>query len=430
MDKLTKGTWIVNTTKHISEIKNNTQELSFYEATQQAGKAGALLGRLVADQQEIIPFETVKAFARQSHIGADAISNYLSLLKRMGKVDYNQDNLGRVKEVEIYCFSGTNAIETATDIYNALEPCDEEEASITALQTTYELPRYERELIEILSAQHSEEAVKNTIELQRVFSLVKESGQGSESVLFNEYAFTGDPHKALKAMGNLTNDEREMVTEVQQIIMDSQGFLRENIPTNIKPEIVDMMEGIGLLDGVTVKSAIGEATFLTTPQLRGHGLGDFSLSKDVFHKSKILLSCLRFGQTKSSSGRGRIDTQSKMENIVNKLVRGFWIGPCTAIGQDYQLLEIDGVIETKPYERDNRQYYMKLRQLEVGQLAQQMLSLGRVVPEADNIGDILKVQPSQYEIPEVRKQNIMAKATAPVKALQEKILNSIRTGGR
>lgn len=47
-----------------------------------------------------------------------------------------------------------------------------------------------------------------------------------------------------------------------------------------------MMEGVGLIDGITVESAIGSVTFLTTPQLKGQGIGTFSLSEDVFHKAK------------------------------------------------------------------------------------------------------------------------------------------------
>jgi hypothetical protein len=34
-------------------------ELSYFEATEQSGKAGTLLGRLIADKQEIIPFKTI-----------------------------------------------------------------------------------------------------------------------------------------------------------------------------------------------------------------------------------------------------------------------------------------------------------------------------------------------------------------------------------
>ncbi len=76
MDELTKGTWIVNTVKHLWEIKQNTSELAFFEATEQAGKAGAFLGRLVADKQEIIDSDSAKLFARQSSISPSSSNSY------------------------------------------------------------------------------------------------------------------------------------------------------------------------------------------------------------------------------------------------------------------------------------------------------------------------------------------------------------------
>ena len=187
------------------------------------------------------------------------------------------------------------------------------------------------------------------------------------------------------------------------------------------------MEGVGLLDAITVQSPYGTATYYTTPQLKGQGVGTFSISEDVFHKAKILLSCLRFGQTKSVYGRGKISTHDKMVNIVNKLVRGEWVGKCTAIGQDYQLLELDGVIETIP--AGGGQYYMKLRQIEVGKMVQQLLSYNRLLPENEvNEEDFLKTQPNGYIIPELRRKVIEANETAPVANARARLLNSLRTG--
>lgn len=85
MDELTRGTWIVNTVKHLGEIKQNTSELAFFEATEQAGKAGAFLGRLVADKQEIINSKSAKVFARQSSISPGELVTYLSYLKKKEK---------------------------------------------------------------------------------------------------------------------------------------------------------------------------------------------------------------------------------------------------------------------------------------------------------------------------------------------------------
>ncbi|MDQ0176270.1 hypothetical protein [Bacillus chungangensis] len=429
MDKLTKGTWIVNTVKHLGELKQNTTELSFFEATEQAGKAGAFLGRLVADQQEIVDINSAKIFARQSSISPAELVTYLDYLKKEEKVDYNVDVLGRPKEIEVYCFSGKEALETVSSLYDKLSPHDEEQASLLGLNETFILPRYPVELKEALTKKGiGEECADTTIKLQEIFGLVKSSGKGEEIVLYNEYSFSGDPHRVTKALSSLKDSEREMVQEIQKLITDNQGFLADSIPTNIKPEIILMMEGVGLLDGVTVQSPIGSATFFTTPHLKGQGVGNFNLSEDVFHKAKVLLSCLRFGQTKSTWGRGKISTLDKMLNIINKLLRGQWVGPATAIGQDYALLEIDGVIQTRsatPYG-----FEMKLRQQEVGELVRQMITYNKVTLEVgENIGDLLNYQPTGCIIPETRKNQILAKSTAPVESMRNKLLLTLRTGG-
>jgi hypothetical protein len=259
--------------------------------------------------------------------------------------------------------------------------------------------------------------------------LVKSTGEGTEQVLYNEYSFSGDPSRVAKALSSLDNSDREMVLELQKTVMENPGFLQDAIPSTIKPEIVQMMEGIGLLDGVTVLSTIGSATFFTTPQLKGQGIGSFSLSEDVFHKAKVLLSCLRFGQTKSTWGRGRISTQDKMLNIINKLIRGEWVGPATSIGQDYALLEMDGVIQTRP--GMSYGFEMKLRQPEVGELVRQMIQFKKVALDMEeNIGDLLKYLPTGCVIPETRKNQILAKSTAPIESMRNKLLLNMRTGGR
>jgi len=429
MDKLEKGTWVVNSVKHLLNIKSSTPELDYYEATEQAGKAGIFLSRLVSSQQEVISYTKAKVFARQSGISPAETKVYLDYLKEQGQIDFTCDSQNKVKELEIYCFSGQDAIKTVANLYDKFESSEEEQGSLLALQATYQLPRYSKELGEILiKSGINEESAFNVISMQKVLGLAKVSGQESNEIIYNEYAFDNDPVKIKKALEGLKQKEKDMVYEVQQIVLNSQGFLADNLPSNIKPEIVYMMEGVGLLDGITVKSPISEATFFTTPQIKGLGVGTFPLSTDVFHKAKILLSCLRFGQMKSFAHRGKISSNEKLLNIVNKLNRLEWVGKCTAIGQDYQLLETDGVIETQ--DAGQGMFYMRLRQPEVGLLVKQMLDHNKLIIDVEaNVNDVFSQKATQYIIPELRKKQIEAKSTEPVIAMREKMLQSLRTGG-
>ena len=97
MDKITKGTWIINSTKHLLTTKPTALELNSFEVTEQAGKAGILLSRLVSDKQEIVNKDKLKVFARQSGISPAEISIYSKRLKSENMVDYKEDDCKRQK---------------------------------------------------------------------------------------------------------------------------------------------------------------------------------------------------------------------------------------------------------------------------------------------------------------------------------------------
>ncbi len=426
MDKITKGVWVINTVKHTSKVRTDTLELNNLAVTEKAGKCGMLLGKLITDKDEIITGEKLDVFARQSGISSDGIDSCIKTLNKFGQVDYKEDALGRISEVEIYCFSKDSALNTVSDIFEAYEPKSIERANLYTLEATFELPKTREEIISEIAGIEgiSENDIKNIITLQDTFSLIKKDIVYNQDIYFNEYAFSDNAAKVKKAMSGLDSSIKNNITEIMNKITESQGYLSSNISDEYGSEIISMMEGVGLLDGIAVQSEFGDAIFYNTPQIIG--IGNMSLASDVFHSAKLLLSSLRYGELKSISSRGAIHTKSKLINIINKLLRGEWVGPCTAIGQDYQLLEKIGVIQVKPI---NGMYQMKLRQIEVGQLVKQMLDHGRIIDEDINSYNIFSKMPASYMTPEERRQRILANKPKPVKDLQDKIIESLRTGG-
>jgi hypothetical protein len=432
-DKITKGTWIVNSYKHLLGIRQDAPELSHFEATDTAGKAGALLARLVTDESEVVSANKVKAFYRQSGIRRGELPVCLQHLKNLGKVDYRKNPLEEIPEVEVYCFSTQDALATTNDIYNALETTEYEEGSITSLEKTFALPHSDLELLEELTAEGlTEGAARTTLTLQETLGLVKvaKTPKLDRPIYYNEHAFTEGPEKIVVAMKSLSSSDKQSVEEIQSLVNENPGYPLEYIERQFPNHLLRMMEGVGLLDAKLVRSEHAEAVFLTAHQLKGIAIDVRPLSADVFHKAKLLLSSLRFGQFKSRSWRGRIDSPSMMLNITNKLLRGEWVGPCTAIGQDYTLLEIDGVIETRKF--NSHMYEMKLRQREVGLMVKQMLLNKQVLLEADaEFGNLLTQEPLlSYEAPEFRRRKIIAKQTKPVKEIRDKMLETLRMGLR
>src|SRR5258705_11529562 len=75
--------------------------------------------------------------------------------------------------------------------------------------------------------------------------------------------------------------------------------------------------------------------------------------------------------TKSGPGRGRIDM---IGVLLKKLIRGGVVGPATAIGEDYRVLETKGVIRVTPATPYG--FNMRLLKRDVGEMALNVLTTG------------------------------------------------------
>lgn len=425
MDKLNKSSWIVNTTKHLNVYKNNAHELRNFSDTLFSGRASILLSKLSASHDEIISGDKVEIFATDAYISSENISPYLKALKKQGMVDYKLDDFDRPTEVEVYCFSNETAIDVASNIFEERVKKEIENANLDLLEGTYIIPMNEVEIKDKLSNKlnYKEENVERLIELHQVLNITKEN----RGLRYNEYTFTGNEDKIMASLSNLKTPDKDQVKQVLDEISRNQGLLYDNLKGSYDSNILKMMEGVGMIEGIDVISDFGNATFVTTPQIKGTGVGKFDISSDIFHKAKVLLSCLRFGQEKSTFGRGRISTEEKMINIIRKLNRGEWLNPCTAAGEDYKLLEREGVVSVK--QAMNGMYQMKLRQPEVGILVEQMINYNRVISsDPCNIDSTLKVvNATEYRSPEIRRNNILAADNQTIKSMQDDILQAMRS---
>jgi hypothetical protein len=97
--------------------------------------------------------------------------------------------------------------------------------------------------------------------------------------------------------------------------------------------LVELAVGLGLLDNTVIASSAQDRSFLTTPHLYGeiavaHG-------RDVCDRIRLFLDSIRHGQHFGDWYTGRI---SDPVVLLNRLIDRREIGPCTAIGRDYQLV--------------------------------------------------------------------------------------------
>jgi hypothetical protein len=115
-----------------------------------------------------------------------------------------------------------------------------------------------------------------------------------------------------------------------------------------------------------------------------------------------------------------------IQKLMQKLINGEWIGPATAIGQDYQMLEIRGVVQVKPSQQYPNRFLMKLLKKDVGELALKVITSGDISTE------VLLTLPSAsiigYTGPE-RNRAYERKLQAPqIQSNVGELLDVLRTG--
>ncbi len=126
--------------------------------------------------------------------------------------------------------------------------------------------------------------------------------------------------------------------------------------------------------------------------------------------------------TRRSPGTGRI-TMIKL--LLRKLINGQPVGPATAIGQDYRVLEVRRVVELQHSHGD--QYYMRLLKREIGELAYEVISLG----EAAESSLILRgAAVSRYTRPEETRSAMRKTQNRESRRATADILTALRTGAR
>ena len=81
--------------------------------------------------------------------------------------------------------------------------------------------------------------------------------------------------------------------------------------------------------------------------------------------------------------------------LLGKMLRGYEVGPATAIGQDYKVLELKGVVAVRP---DSRGFYMKLLKRDIGEIALQVLTEGDA--SAESLRNFPGASVSRYDRPE------------------------------
>ena len=145
---------------------------------------------------------------------------------------------------------------------------------------------------------------------------------------------------------------------------------------------------------------------------------------DCFDMAKSLVAALTFGMNSRSASQGRINMHPM---LLGKLIAGREIGPASAIGKDYLVLEVNRVVKLRPDTTYPNRFYMMLLKKEVGQLALHVLTQGNA--SAQTLTELSSAPMSGYIGPEESRTSIRKNQSTMSERTTHDVLKAVR-GGR
>jgi hypothetical protein len=205
--------------------------------------------------------------------------------------------------------------------------------------------------------------------------------------------------------------------------LERKGCVRfDEIERILQAQLFEKLRAAGLYDINIVGNESGEHVYVTSPS----AFHKFTnpMVDDCFDMAKALVSALTYGITARPQSQGRI---SLPEVLISRLIGGSEVGPATAIGQDYRVLEMNRVVKIRPDKSKPGRFYMRLLKREIGELALQVLTTGDASTTSLSI---LPAAPmSSYSGPEASRMQLRRMQSKPSKKRVQDVLEAVR-GGR
>jgi hypothetical protein len=415
MDKKTSGAWIIHHTYKLQGVKLTTSD---YDQIGFAGKCGIVLNALAGSTEAELANERVAALAMANGISVRLeLSSILDELHRQRLIDKGEAGIA------VLGLTTTQTLEHTSDIFNETSPGPHEEASIDLAEKASELPLQKKKAIEYASDTYhiSSLDIGDVLQQYTQIGFFDYENVSGEPVYFNGNLFRKENiAKADAILRTMSSQESRLLVELTERLKSSGCIAKSDAVSILGEQLYSKMASIGFIDENSIGNESGTFSFVTRPA----AFSKFTNSgaDDAFDLAKAFVTSLTYGITRSPSGRGRI----RMINaLMQKLIDGNWVGPATAIGQDYKVLEMKGVVEILP--TGDGLFLMRLLKKEVGQLALSVITEGEA--GSTDLLAMPNVSATSYDGPEVNRSVIRKQQPQPLKKGVARILSDLRTGG-
>lgn len=414
MDKKTQGAWLLHHARKLQATTNQD-----FDSIAFAGKSGTLLSAISAERQSVVTQQRLEALARANHISPK--TELPAIVAELARQKLILPGNGGV---EVLGLTGHSVLEHTSRIFDESSHEAHEEAVIFVSEIASETPTTDKAIAEVVSdnLKLSRKEVGDTLDLATYIGFFdSEPISAQEKLLFNGNLFRRDDARKVNAiLSTLKAPEAALLTEVNQKLQETGCLPLETVNRILGQDLFARLHSIGLFDVSVVGNDQGKSYFVTRPA--AFSKFSNSIADDALDLAKALVASLTYGMTVSSYYRGRIQMVSA---LMNKLIAGHSVGPATAIGSDYQALELKGVVAVTP--ADNGMFSMRLLKPEVGRLALAVIEDGDIT--AESVSHIPGARITEYIAPELNREVQRKNATEAVKLKARNLLQEIRTGG-
>lgn len=416
-EKEITGAWIIHHGRKLALDANGSAE---FPAIDEAAKAATLLTKLGQANQINIPKSEVRAIAVASGLNPrHELTGLLQTLEKKRLIEQSNE------EVSVLGVTTRGSLSHANDIYKDAEPTPYEQASISLAEIASEAPVRRVDISEMIGDIHrlSTLQVSDFLDRAEGIGFVDKEGDGNDRLLFNGNLFRRDSVlKTQKVLTSLSDAEQKLVQEIGEQLSKSGCLTVPYVESVLSQPLFEKLVAVGVYDLNQVTNEMGSHVYVTSPSAF-HKFVD-PIVDDCFDMAKSLVAALTYGMNSRSSSQGRI---SMLPALLGKLIGGGEIGPATAIGQDYRVLEVSRVIKLRPDPRNAGRFFMKLLKIEVGQIALHVLTQGNAYEKS--LTDLPGAPMSGYVGPEESRTTVRKRQSTMSKRTTQDVLEAVR-GGR
>ena len=417
IEAASKGAWVVHHGQKTAAALHGAAEFPSLDA---AGKASSLLSQLASTQQINVGKKRIEALARAAGLNPKIeLPELLRLLERRRIIDQSSSG-----EIAVLGVTTKATVRHAAEIFEEYDPSPEERAAIILAELTSEFPTPHAPASEFIGDQFRLTSHETDELLRRAETIgfVDAEGREADKLYFNGNIFRRDNVvKVQNVIDSLSSNDQVKVAELEERLNKYGCISVEDTDQILGEQLFNKLKAAGMYDVNRVANPSGESGFVTKPSAF-HKFND-PLVDDAFDLAKALVAALFYGMTQSSSIRGRIEM---IDLLLQKLIRGQEVGPATAIGEDYKVLETKGVIRVtraQPYG-----FTMRLLKKDVGEMALKVLTTGETA--STNVLDRpLPGKMTGYIGPEKARSEFRKRQIPASRKLTQDVLESLRTQG-